>query len=77
MAISPQPTVPPPTKLLTADQVAKRLQVDVMWVYSACKRGLLPHVRVGLSGRGQYRIKESDLEAFLAARSHPAKVTKT
>ena len=43
-------------------QVAKRLDVKVGTVWLWCREGKLPHIRLS---RRNYRIRESDLEAFL------------
>jgi excisionase family DNA binding protein len=34
-------------KLMTAQQVAKLLEVDPSWVYQETRAGRLPHVRLG------------------------------
>ncbi len=50
--------------LLTTEQVAERLQLHWQTVLAYIKRGELKAVKLG---RG-YRIREVDLERFLAAR---------
>jgi excisionase family DNA binding protein len=50
--------------LLTAAEVADQLRVSTMTVYRLIRRGELPAVRVGRN----YRVRESDLEAFLDAQ---------
>lgn len=37
----------PVTRLLTAEQVAKLLQVPKTWVYEQTRRGQIPTVRLG------------------------------
>jgi excisionase family DNA binding protein len=49
--------------LLTVAEVAAVLRVSNMTVYRLIKAGGLPALRVGKN----YRIRESDLEAFLSA----------
>ena len=49
--------------LLTVAEVAAVLRVSNMTVYRLIKSGELPALRVGKN----YRIRESELEAFLAA----------
>lgn len=49
-------------QLFTADEVAAYLRVDRNTVYIWCRRGDLPAIKVGK----EWRITESDLEAFLA-----------
>lgn len=51
--------------LLTVSEVASTMRVSNMTVYRLIKRGELAAVRVGKS----YRIRETDLERFLDARS--------
>jgi excisionase family DNA binding protein len=49
--------------LLTVAEVAEVLRVSNMTVYRLIKAGDLPALRVGKN----YRIRESELEAFLSA----------
>ena len=49
--------------LLTVAEVAEVLRVSNMTVYRLIKSGELPALRVGKN----YRIRESELEAFLSA----------
>lgn len=42
--------------------------VSAALVYGWCSLGLLPHLRLGLRGRGCIRIAESDLDAFLTTQ---------
>ena len=48
-------------KLLTPEQVAKRLQVTERTVYGWLRRGGLPALKLGRL----WRIRPEDLEAFL------------
>ena len=48
-------------KLLTPEQVAKRLQVTERTVYGWLRRGTLPALKLGRL----WRIRPEDLEAFL------------
>ena len=50
-------------RLLTVAEVAEVLRVSNMTVYRLIKAGELPALRVGKN----YRIRESELEAFLSA----------
>ena len=49
---------------VTVGEVARLLRVSNMTVYRLLKAGELPAVRVGKS----YRIREDDVDAYLAAR---------
>jgi excisionase family DNA binding protein len=51
-------------RFLTAAEVASLLRVSTMTVYRLLKAGELPSVRVGKS----YRVREDDVDAYLAAR---------
>ena len=51
-------------RLLTIEQVAKRLQVVKMTVYRYLKAGKIASYKIGK----EYRIKESDLKKFLDSR---------
>lgn len=48
-------------RLLTIEQVAKRLQVSKMTIYRYIKTGKMTVYKIGK----EYRVKESDLEKFL------------
>lgn len=52
------------SQLLKCDEVAQILGQKVATVYSWCRAGKLPHLR--LSSR-TYRVRRSDLERFLDA----------
>jgi excisionase family DNA binding protein len=52
--------------LLTVEEVAQRLRLDVEVVRRYLRRGELAGMRFG--NRGGWRISEADLAAFLAAR---------
>ena len=60
---SAQGSGPTTGPLLTVIEVAEVLRVSNMTVYRLIKSGELPALRVGKN----YRIRESELEAFLAA----------
>ena len=51
-------------RLLTVAEVADMMRVSTMTVYRFIKAGELPAIRVGKS----YRLKQDDIDAFLAAR---------
>jgi excisionase family DNA binding protein len=49
-------------KLLTAEEVAERLDVGVKWVWSQARAGRIPHVRLG-----RYkRFRSEAIDAWLA-----------
>ena len=52
-------------KLLTVNEVANILRVSNMTVYRLVKSGQIPAIRVGKN----YRIKESDVSAYLTRGS--------
>jgi excisionase family DNA binding protein len=51
--------------LMTVAEVAARMRVSNMTVYRLIKAGDLPALRVGKN----YRVRESDVEKYLSARS--------
>ncbi len=52
-------------RLLTVAEVAATMRVSNMTVYRLIKSGQLPAIRVGKN----YRIRESDMNAYLSGRS--------
>jgi excisionase family DNA binding protein len=52
-------------ELLTVAEVAATMRVSNMTVYRLIKGGELPAIRVGRA----YRVRESDVDRYLAARS--------
>ena len=52
-------------RLLTVEEVAKKLQVSVSWVYKKCEANILRHIRIG----GIRRIKESELNKWIDGHS--------
>jgi len=54
--------------LLTVKETATKLRVSGSTVFTLCSRRLLGHVRIGV-GRGAIRIRQSDIDAYLASRS--------
>ena len=52
-------------RLLTVAEVAATMRVSNMTVYRLIKSGDLPALRVGKN----YRVRESDMDAYLSARS--------
>jgi excisionase family DNA binding protein len=52
------------TRFMTVAEVAQIMRVSTMTVYRLIKAGELPSVRVGKS----YRIREDDIDRYLAAR---------
>lgn len=59
-----------PEQWLTVEQVAGTLQVSQETVRRWIRNGELPVLDIS-GGRGGYRIKRSDLDAFIAARYGP------
>jgi excisionase family DNA binding protein len=52
-------------RLLTVGEVAATMRVSNMTVYRLIKSGDLPALRVGKN----YRVRESDVDGYLSARS--------
>lgn len=52
-------------RLLTVGEVAQTMRVSNMTIYRLIKSGQLPAIRVGKN----YRIRESDMNRYLAERS--------
>jgi excisionase family DNA binding protein len=52
-------------RLMTVAEVAATMRVSNMTVYRLIKAGDLPALRVGKN----YRVRESDVEKYLSARS--------
>jgi excisionase family DNA binding protein len=51
-----------PGKLLTAEEVAERLDVGVKWVWAQARAGTIPHVRLG-----RYkRFRSEAIDAWIA-----------
>jgi excisionase family DNA binding protein len=49
------------SKLLTAEQVAERLDMKLEWVWSQARKGAIPHVKLG-----RYRrFREETIDAWL------------
>lgn len=56
-------------KLLTPDDVAKILQIDVDTVRRYLKTGILKGIRFGAGvKRPRWRVKEKDLEDFISGQ---------
>ncbi len=55
-------------KMLTAEQVAEQLSIKVETVREYLRRGLLTGYKIG--GTKDWRVKPSDLEAFLQERKN-------
>lgn len=47
--------------LLTAQQVASKLQVSLRWVYRQALAGVIPYMRIG----GMFRFRLSEIEKWL------------
>ncbi|MGM7671457.1 helix-turn-helix transcriptional regulator [Microbacterium sp. A93] len=59
----------PRETLLKVTDVAERLGVNKSWVYARINRGEIPVVELGDTRKNQ-RIRESDLDSFIAARTY-------
>ncbi len=57
-------------KLISADELAQRLGVPPVTVYSWAKRGKIPHYKLGRS----VRFDQVEIEAWLLERYKPAKL---
>jgi len=58
----------PSDQLLTAEEVARLLQVRTSWVYDAARRGAIPHVRLGRYV--QFGVTQS-LPGFVSVSADP------
>jgi len=59
------------TALLKVAEAAERLAVGTDWIYERINRGEIPVVELGDTRKNQ-RIRESDLDSFIAARTYGA-----
>lgn len=59
------------TQLLKVTEAAERLGVGRDWVYRRIEAGELPVVELGDTRKNQ-RIRETDLDAFISARTYGA-----
>ncbi len=57
-----------PERWLTTAEIAKRLSLTERTIRDWLRSGRLPGIRLG-SSRAGWRIREADLDAFLAQRS--------
>jgi excisionase family DNA binding protein len=55
-----------PRRFLTLADVAETLNVSSSQVYALVRNGDLPAIKLG--GRGQWRVEQSALDAFIAER---------
>jgi excisionase family DNA binding protein len=55
-----------PRRFLTLADVAETLNVSASQVYALVRNGELPAIKLG--GRGQWRVEESALDAFITER---------
>jgi len=53
-------------RLLTPEEAAKHIGVTLSTIWRYCREGGLPHIRI--TSRC-YRVRQSDLEAFLNSRT--------
>lgn len=64
-------TTGPVSRLLKVTEAARLLSVGRDWVYRRIEAGEIPVVELGDTRKNQ-RIRESDLEAFVADRTYGA-----
>jgi len=57
--------------VLTVQDVARRFNVPVSWVYAKVEDGTLPHYKIGR----YVRFNARDIEAYLAAKFREAKAS--
>ena len=69
-------TQPTPHRLLTAPEVAERLNVSPRWVYRRALAGELPFVHLGDGPRSPLRIDPNDLHAWLEGIKESNSVTE-
>jgi excisionase family DNA binding protein len=50
-------------KLLTVEEVAKKLGISTSWVYKKCIARIMPHIKIGATTR----FSEKDLQEWLNA----------
>ncbi len=55
-------------KELTAEQVAKEMQVHISRIYKWIQTGELPAIDIGSGGKHNYRISRADLDDFKRRR---------
>ena len=55
-------------KELTAEQVAKEMQVHISRVYKWIQTGELPAIDIGSGGKHNYRVSRADLDDFKRRR---------
>lgn len=58
--------------LLKVAEVAKRLSVGPDWVYRRIESGQIPVVELGGGNRKNQRIRESDLDKYIAKHTYGA-----
>jgi excisionase family DNA binding protein len=63
------------TALLKPQDACRLLNVSRSWLYDACARGVVPHVRLGGSG-GPLRFVEGELERWIAEHAARADVAR-
>ncbi len=59
------------TPLLKPQEACRMLQVSRSWLYDACARGLVPHVRLGALD-GPLRFVAEDLDRWIAEQRRVA-----
>lgn len=60
-------------KLLTATEVAARLQVTVEWVHGMARDGGIPAIKLGR----YWRFSQSDIDEWLRERAHAPRHRRT
>jgi excisionase family DNA binding protein len=66
-------SVPSPSRLLEADEVAQQLGMTTDWIYREVRAGRLPHIRLGR----YVRFRRESIDAWLDACEHGGRSRRT
>lgn len=58
------------SQFLTTSQAAERLAVTIEQIVTMIRTGNLRAINISVGSKSRWRIASSDLEAFIAARTH-------
>ena len=61
--------------LLTVNEVRATLRVSATTLWRMFKDGRLPYLKIGAGANGAVRVRQSDLDAYLAKQSRGATST--
>jgi excisionase family DNA binding protein len=56
--------------MLTVNELAKMLRLDIQTIYRKVKKGEIPYVRIG--GRGSYRFKSEEIDRWMLTNAIPS-----